>query len=79
MPGQQIIHKRSDDGVRFIAEPGHDTADQRVAACVPFQVNCAMRGLTMDLGPAMRATGTLMFGRNQIESPELRIRHDFVT
>lgn len=79
MPGQQVIHKCTDDRVRFIAELRHDTADQRVAARVPFQINCAMRSFTMDFGPAMRATGTLMFGRNQIKSPELRIRHDFVT
>ena len=69
--------KCTDDRVRLIAELCHNPADQRATARVPFQIDRAMRGLAMDFGPAMRATGPLMFSGNQIKPPELRIGHDF--
>jgi hypothetical protein len=43
---------------------------------VPFEVDRAVRGFAVNFRPPVRATGTLMFSGNQIESPELRIGHD---
>jgi len=43
---------------------------------VPFQIDRAVRSFAMDLRPAVRATGALVFSGNQIKSLQLRIGHD---
>jgi hypothetical protein len=76
MTGQQIIDEITDDRVGLVSQFRDDPANQRATARMPFQIDRAMRGLTMDFGPAMRATGPLMFSGNQIKPPELGIGHD---
>ena len=76
MTGQQIIDEITDDRVGLVSQFRDDPANQRATARMPFQIDRAMRGLTMEFGPAMRATGPLMFSGNQIKPPELGIGHD---
>jgi hypothetical protein len=76
MTRQQIIDEIADDRVRLVSQFRHDPANQGVAASVPFQINRAVRGLTMDFSPAVGPPGALMFSGNQIEPLELRISHD---
>jgi hypothetical protein len=76
MPRQQVINEIADDRIGFVAELCHNAADECATARVPLQINRAVRGLAMDFGPAVRPTGPLMFSRNQIKPPELRIGHD---
>lgn len=80
MPGEQIIHEIADDGIGFVSEFSHDTADQHAGPAVPFQIDHAMRfARAMDFSPTMRTTGALMFGRDKLELfLELRIAHDLV-
>ena len=77
MTGQQIIDEITDDRVGLVSQFRYDPANQSAAAAVPFQVDRAVRGLAMDFGPTVRTTGPLVFSRNQIKPPELRIGHDF--
>jgi hypothetical protein len=77
MTGQQIIDEITDDRVGLVSQFRDDPANQSAAAAVPFQVDRAVRGLAMDFGPTVRTTGPLVFSRNQIKPPELRIGHDF--
>jgi len=76
MTGQQIIDEITDDRVGLISQFRYDPANQSAAAAVPFQIDRTVRGLAMDFGPTVRATGSLMFSGNQIKPPELRIGHD---
>jgi hypothetical protein len=80
MSCQQIIDEVADDRVRFVAELGHNPANECAAARVPLQINRAM-GIVgaVDLGPAVRASG--LFGPDFNEAKfliQLRIAHDFV-
>jgi hypothetical protein len=77
MTGQQIIDKITDDRVGLVSQFRYDPANQSAAAAVPFQIDRAVRSLAMDFGPTMRTTRPLVFSRNQVKSPELRIGHDF--
>jgi hypothetical protein len=77
MTGQKIIDEITDDRIGLVSQFRYDPANQSAAAAVPFQVDCAVCSLTMDFGPTVRATGPLVFSRNQIKPPELRIGHDF--
>ena len=77
MTGQQIIDEITYDRVGLVSQFRDDPANQSAAAPVPFQVDRAVRGLAMDFGPTVRTTGPLVFSRNQIKPPELRIGHDF--
>ena len=77
MTGQQIIDEITDDRVGLVSQFRYDPANQSAAAAVPFQVDRAVRGLAMDFGPTVRTTGPLVFSRNQVKAPELRIGHDF--
>ncbi len=47
-----------------------------MAASMPFQIDCTVCSFAVDFRPAVRTTRALMFGRNQVEAPELRIGHD---
>jgi hypothetical protein len=76
MPGEQVIDKITDDRVGFVSELGHHSADERAAACMPFQIDRAVRGLAMDFSPAVGPPGPLMFSGNQIKPLELRISHN---
>ena len=76
MTRQQIIDKVANDGVRLVSEFRDDTANQSVAAPVPFQIDRAVRGFAMDFGPAVWTPRALMFSGNQIKPPKLRIGHD---
>ena len=76
MTGQQIIDEITDDRVGLVSQFRDDPANQSAAASVPFQIDRAVRGLAMDFGPTVRATGPLVFSGNQIKPPELRIGHD---
>jgi hypothetical protein len=76
MTGQQIIDEITDDRVGLVSQFRYDPANQSAAAPVPFQIDRTVRGLAMDFGPTVRATGSLMFSGNQIKPPELRIGHD---
>ena len=80
MSCQQIIDEVADDRVRFVAELGHNPANECAAARMPLQVDRAMRIVgAVDLGPAVRASG--LFGPDFDEAKfliQLRIAHDFV-
>ena len=78
MPRQQIIDEIADDRIRLVSKFRDNSANQSTAAAVPLEIDCAVRGFAMDLGPAVRPTRSLVFGGNQIKSPELRISHDLV-
>jgi len=43
---------------------------------MPFQIDRAVRGLTMDFCPAVGPPGPLMFSGNQMKPLELRISHN---
>src|ERR671919_1813808 len=62
--------------MRFVSELRHDATGEHTGATVPFEIDCTMCGLAVNFRPAMRTTRTLVFGRNQIKAPELRIGHD---
>ena|SRR5438270_13986524 len=54
---EQVINEIADNGIRFVAELGHDAADQRVAAAMPFQIDRAMEiARAMNLRPAVRTS-----------------------
>jgi hypothetical protein len=76
MTRQQIIDEITDDRVRLVSQFRYDPANQGAAASVPFQIDRAVRGLTMDFSPAVGPPGPLMFSGNQIKPLELRISHD---
>jgi len=80
MSCQQIIDEVADDRVRFVAELGHNPANECAAARVPLQIDRAMRIVgAVDLGPAMRTSG--LFGPDFDEAEfliQLRIAHDLV-
>ena len=80
MSCQQIIDEVADDRVRFVAELGHNPANECAAARVPLQIDRAMGILgAVDLGPAVRASG--LFGPDFDEAKfliQLRIAHDLV-
>ena len=80
MSCQQIIDEVADDRVRFVAELGHNPANERAAARVPLQIDRAMGILgAVDLGPAVRASG--LFRPDFDEAKfliQLRIAHDLV-
>ena len=78
MTGKQVIDEIADDRVRFIAELRHHAAGEYTGASVPFQIDRAMCGFAVNFCPAVRTTRTLVFGREQIKAPELRIGHDFL-
>ena len=75
---QQVIDEIADDRVGFVAELCHNPAGEHSCAAVPFEIDRPMRGFAVDFSPAMRPTRTLMFGRNQIKTPQLRIVHDLI-
>ena len=77
MARKQIIDKVANDRVRLVAQLCYDPANQSAATTVPFEIDRAVRGLTVDFRPAMRTTRTLVFSGNQIEPPKLWISHDF--
>ena len=80
MSRQQIINKVADDRVRFVAELGHNPANECAAARVPLQINRAM-GIVgaVDLGPAMRASGLFCPDFNEAKFLfQERISHDLV-
>src|SRR5881396_2114947 len=62
--------------MRFVAELCHDAAGEHAGATVPLEIDRTMGSLAVNFRPAMRTTGTLVFGGNQIKAPELRIGHD---
>ena len=80
MSCQQIIDEVADDRVRFVAELGHNPANECAAARVPLQIDRAMGILgAVDLGPAVRASG--LFRPDFDEAKfliQLRIAHDLV-
>ena len=80
MSCQQIIDEVADDRVRFVAELGHNPANECTAARVPLQIDRAMRIVgAVDLGPTMRTSG--LFGPDFDEAKfliQLRIAHDLV-
>lgn len=76
MTGQQVIDEITDDRVGLVSQFRYDPANQSAAAAVPFQVDRTVRGLAMDFGPTVRTTRPLVFSRNQVKPPELRIGHD---
>jgi len=73
---KEVIDEIADDRIGFVSQFRDDPANQSAAASVPFQIDRAVRGLAMDFGPPVRATGPLVFSGNQIKPPELRIGHD---
>ena len=77
MTREQVINEVANDRVGLVAEFGNDAANQRSTSAVPFEIDRAMCGFAVNLGPAMRAAGALVFGGNQIKAAKLRIVHDF--
>ena len=68
MTCQQVIDEIADDGVRFVAKLGHDAANERVAAAVPFEIDRAVNiPRAMNLGPTVRAPGLFGPGFNKAE------------
>ena len=54
VPGEQIIDEIADDRVRFVAQLGHDPADEGAAATVPLEIDRAVHvARAVDLGPTM--------------------------
>jgi hypothetical protein len=80
MTCEQIVDKVADDRIRFVAELGHNPADERAAARVPFQIDGAVKiARAMYFRPAMRAPR--LFGPDLDETKfliQLRIAHDLV-
>jgi hypothetical protein len=78
--GEQIIDEIADDGVWFVTELCHHTANQRAAASMPLQINGAVKvPRAMDLRPTMRPAGLLRPDFDEAElSIQLRIAHDLV-
>jgi len=64
MTREQIIDKIANDRVRLISQFRYDPANQSAAAAVPFQIDRAVRGLTVDFSPSVRTTRALVFSGN---------------
>jgi hypothetical protein len=64
MTREQIIDKIANDRVRLISQFRYDPANQSAAAAVPFQIDRAVRGLTVDFSPPVRTTRALVFSGN---------------
>ena len=80
MSCEQVIDEVADDRVRFVAELGHNPANECAAARVPLQIDRAVCIVgAVDLGPAVRAPG--LFGPDFDKAKfllQLRIAHDLV-
>ena len=76
MTREQVIDEIANDRVGLVAEFGNDAANQRSTSAVPFEIDRAMCGFAVNLGPAMRAAWALVLGGNQIKAAKLRIVHD---
>ena len=78
MPGQQVINKITDDRIRFVAEFGHDAANQRITSSVPFEIDRAMSvDGAVKLCPSVRAPWLFGPDLNELEfSIQLRVAHD---
>jgi len=80
MSGEQVVNKVADDGVRFVAQLRHDATNERTAARVPFEINCAVKvSRAVNLRPAMWPARLF---RPHLDKAEflvkLRIAHDLV-
>ena len=78
MPCEQIIDENADDGVRLVSRFRDDATCEYAGATVPFQIDCTVCLFAVNFRPAMRTARTHVLGRNQSETLELGIAHDFV-
>jgi hypothetical protein len=78
VPRQKIIDKIADDRVRFVAEFGHDAANQCTTAAVPFQIDRAVHiSRAVNFRPTVRASRLLRPNFDKAELlVQLRIAHD---
>ena len=76
MTREQVIDEVANDRVGLVAKFGNETANQRSTSAVPFEIDRAMCGFAVNLGPAMRTAWALVFGGNQIKAAKLWIVHD---
>ena len=81
MAGEQIINEIADDRVWFISKLCDHATNQRSAATVPFEVDCAVQiSRAMDLGPAMRTARLFCPHFDEVEFLlQQRIAHDLGT
>jgi len=77
MAREQVIDEIANNRVGLVAKFGNDAANQRSTSAVPFEIDRAMCGFAVNLGPAMRTAWALVFSGNQIKAAKLRIVHDF--
>ncbi len=80
MTRQQVIDEIADDRIGFVAKLCHNPADQSAAACVPLQINRAVKiSSAVYFRPAMRAARLFVPDFDETEFfLQLRIAHDFV-
>jgi hypothetical protein len=80
VPRQQVIDEIADDRIGFVAELCHNPAYERAAACVPLQINRAVKiSSAMYFRPAMWAARLFVPNFDETEFfLQLRIAHDFV-
>ena len=78
MTREQVIDEIANDRVRFVPELGHDAANQRVAAAVPFQVDRTVKiARAMDFRPAVWTARLFRPGFDKTEFfLQLRISRD---
>ena len=77
MTCEQVIDEVATDRIGLVAKFGNDATNQRSTSTVPFEIDRAMCGFAVNLGPAMRAAWALVLGGNQIKAAKLGIVHDF--
>ena len=78
MTREQVIDEIADDRVRFVPELGHHTANESVAAAVPFEIDRAMNiAGAMDFRPAVRAPRLFRPDFDEVKFLfQFRIAHD---
>ena len=78
MAGEQVINEVPDDGIRFVPELGHDSANERVASAVPLEVDRAVSvPRAVNFRPTVRPAR--LFGPDFDEGKflfQFRIAHD---
>jgi hypothetical protein len=80
MTGEQVVDEIADDRVRFISELGHNPANERATAGMPFQVNRTVNiPGAVDFRPSMRAARLFRpdFNKAKFLFQE-RISHDLI-
>ena len=78
MTSEQVIDEIADDRVRFVAEFRHDSANQRVAPAVPFEINRAVKiARAMNFCPTVRPSRLFRPRFNEVKFLfQLRVTHD---